>query len=99
VDNGVNPRTGDCLAGIPGDSSWPKYLPDEDEDLGYRAERSGCFLDQRGIANVRLTCYGSLYVGILGKNADIAGLYKWAWRVADGDSTDRDPPGICAAPD
>ena len=99
VDNGVTPRTGDCLAGTPGDSSWPSYLPDDDEDLGYRAERSGCFFDENGIANVRLTCYGSLYVGILGETADIAGLYKWAWRIADGESTHRDPPGICAAPD
>ena len=99
VDNGVTPRTGDCLAGSPGDSSWPSYLPDEDEDLGYRLERSGCFFDENGIANVRLTCYDSLYVGILGKNADLASLYKWAWRVAAGEITHRDPPGICAAPD
>jgi len=99
VDNGVNPRTGDCLKGVPGDSSWPSYLPDEDEDLGYRLERSGCFLDENGMANVRLTCYDSLYVGILGRTADLAGLYKWSWRVAPGEDTHRDPPGICAAPD
>jgi hypothetical protein len=99
VDNGVKLRAGDCDAGIPGDRAWPDYLPDEDADLGYRAERSGCFFDENGIANVRLTCYGSLYVGVLGKTADIAALYKWSWRVADGESTHRDPPGICAAPD
>jgi hypothetical protein len=99
VDSGVNPRTGDCLSGVPGDSSWPRYLPDEDADLGYRPERSGCFIDENGIANIRLTCYGSLYVGVLGRTADIAGLYNWSWRVADGESTHRDPPGICAARD
>ncbi len=97
----VKPRTGDCQAGKPGDSSWPDYQPDEQDDgsPGYRPMRSGCFLDENGTANIRLTCYGDIYIGILGKNADIAALYAWAWRVAQGESTDRDPPGICAAPD
>lgn len=99
--NKVAPRSGDCQAGTAGDSSWPSNLPDtaDDGSPGFSALRSGCFLDENGIANVRLTCYGPLYVGILGTNADIAGLYKWAWRIADGESTHRDPPGICAAPD
>jgi hypothetical protein len=99
--NNVAPRSGDCKAGTPGDRSWPEYLPDtaDDGSDGYSALRSGCFLDENGIANVRLTCYGTYYVGILGKNADIAGLYAWAWRIAAGESTHRDPPGICAAPD
>jgi hypothetical protein len=97
----IAPRSGDCQAGAAGDSSWPDYLPDAQDDgsEGYSALRSGCFLDENATANVRLTCYGSLYVGVLGKNADIAGLYRWAWRIADGESTHRDPPGICAVPD
>jgi hypothetical protein len=46
-----------------------------------------------------LTCYGDVYIGILGKGRDIAPLYAWAMRVAAGESTQRDPPGICARPD
>jgi hypothetical protein len=97
----VTPRTGDCGAGNPGDHSWPAYLPDETGDgtAGYREERSGCFLDENGIANVRLTCYGDIYMGVLGKTADLKALYAWTWRIAAGEDTHRDPPGLCAAPD
>lgn len=33
-DYGVEPGTGDCLAGTPGDASWPDYLPDEGDGHG-----------------------------------------------------------------
>jgi hypothetical protein len=99
---GVQPRTGDCQAGTSGDSSWPDYLPDvssPDEEGPYRPSRSGCFLDQNGIANVAVTCYAGISIWIYGGNDDLAGLYAWAWRLAEGESPDRDPPGICAFPD
>jgi hypothetical protein len=100
ADAGVAPRSGDCQAGTAGDRSWPAYLDDDaDGSPGFRAERSGCFLDQNRIANVRLTCYDDIYVGVLGRNSDVAGLYKWAWQIASGESVHRDPPGICASPD
>jgi hypothetical protein len=99
---GVEPRTGDCQAGTSGDSSWPDYLPDEGSTYSggpYSPWRSGCFLDQNGIANVAVTCYAGISIWIYGANDDLAGLYAWAWRLAEGESPDRDPPGICAFPD
>ena len=51
------------------------------------------------MANVRLTCYDDIYMGVLGKTADVKALYAWSWRIAAGDDTHRDPPGLCAAPD
>ena len=96
----VTPGSGDCATGKAGDHSWPAYLPDEgDADGGISEERSGCFLDENGIANVRLTCYGNVYMGVLGKTADIKALNAWTWRIAAGEDTHRDPPGLCAAPD
>ena len=96
----VTPGSGDCATGKAGDHSWPAYLPDEgDADGGIREERSGCFLDENGIANVRLTCYGNVYMGVLGKTADIRALDAWTWKIQAGDDTHRDPPGLCSAPD
>jgi hypothetical protein len=95
---GIKPGTGDCTAGKAGDRSWPDYLPDEGDSGGLRAERSGCFIDA-GTANVRLTCYDDIYMGVLGKTTNIAALYDWAWKVASNQRDDRDPPGLCNAPD
>jgi hypothetical protein len=95
----VAPNTGDCATGKPGDRSWPTNTMDVGEDGGLGENRSGCFLDEDRHANVRLTCYGPLYVGVVGKSADLAALYRWAWQVAPGEDPRRDPPGLCAAPD
>ena len=98
--HGVELRSGDCAADDTGDSSWPDYLPDEGEFGGeFRELRSGCYLDENGIANVALTCYGGILIGITGTGDDRAALYEYAWRLAEGESPDRDPPGMCAAPD
>ena len=96
---GIAPGIGNCAAGTPGDASWPAYLPDEGEDGGPRAERAGCYLDSSGTANVRVTCYGEIYIGVLGASGDLAALNAWTWKVAKGEGVDRDPPGICAARD
>ena len=96
---GVIPGTGDCKSGRAGDAAWPANVDDVGGDDSLRDERSGCFLDENGIANIRLTCYGEIYMGVLGRNSDIAALYSWSWKVAPNESVDRDPPGLCAAPD
>ena len=97
---GVDLGSGDCAAGTPGDANWPTYLPDEGSDgTGPSELRIGCYRDENGIANVRVTCYGNVYIGVLARSRDIAPVYAWAQRVASGESTDRDPPGICARPD
>ncbi|HEY3164308.1 MAG TPA: hypothetical protein VGJ71_08100 [Candidatus Limnocylindrales bacterium] len=95
----VKPASGDCAKGTPGDHAWPANLEDQGDDGGLSPLRSGCFLDVNGIANVRATCYGDLYVGVLGNTKELANLYAWTWKVAQGEDTHRDPPGICAAPD
>ena len=96
---GVKPASGDCTRETPGDHSWPANLPDEGEDGGLSSLRSGCFLDENGTANVRLTCYGDFYVGVLGRTKELGALYAWSWKLAPSEDTHRDPPGLCAAPD
>ena len=95
----VKPASGDCAKEIPGDRSWPANLEDRGDDGGLSPLRSGCFIDENGIANIRLTCYGDLYVGVLGNTKELGALYAWSWKIAPGEDTHRDPPGICAAPD
>ena len=99
---GVALRTGDCRAGTPGDAAWtPGDGPSEGGDLPYRI---GCFLDENGTANVRLTCDaypsalggGGRYVGILGTGADLAALTAWAAQYPDGvEMPVPTPPGLC----
>jgi hypothetical protein len=99
-DYDVAPQSGNCRKGKPGDASWPDYLPDSGIgpwDLS--PWRWGCYLDEYNQANIRVTCYGGVYIGIVGKTSDIAALSKWAWRPPNGQSADRDPPGICYLPD
>ncbi|HET9520522.1 MAG TPA: hypothetical protein VFO73_05730 [Candidatus Limnocylindrales bacterium] len=52
------------------------YAPGE----GPTADRNGCFINDEGYANYRLTMAGShVYVGILGRSADMAALEDFAW--------------------
>lgn len=97
----VKPATGKCAAGTPGDAPWlSKDRPSsEPNDITVGAEtrsigRSGCFLNENDIANVRVTC-GSMYVGVLGVDGDIAALYEWVWGFAGGPAAAGSPPSIC----
>ena len=99
----VAPTTGGCQAGTEGDAAW---MPGDRTSGAERVTidgsgpwvtgRSGCFLDENGTANVRLTC-GSTYLGVLGSAADLAALYHWAWSAPGGTPRAGDPPGICQA--
>ena len=97
---GIALRSGDCWSGTPGDSAWtPGDGPDHGGDIPYRA---GCFFDEFGTANVRLTCTmaaavgAGTYVGILGANRDVAALYEWALAYPEGAEIDvPTSPGIC----
>jgi hypothetical protein len=102
--SGVDPASGDCSAGTPGDAPW---MPG-DGATGTAADRvafggsdrwvvgrSGCFLDD-GTAHVRLTC-GSTYIGIVGRSGDLAALHEWAWRSQVGPVPSGEPPGICTS--
>ena len=99
----VAPATGDCAAGTSGDEAWMAGdgKPGKDSDRVYLGGtgpwvvgRSGCFLDENGTANVRVTC-GSTYVGILGRDADLADLGRWVSTSPGGPVGAGEPPGIC----
>jgi hypothetical protein len=99
----VKPAAGDCPGGKSGDAAWMagdgKAGKDSDRvDVGatgpWVVGRIGCFLDENGTANVRLTC-GPTYVGILGRDADLADLDRFALASPTGPSTAGQIPGIC----
>jgi hypothetical protein len=92
---GVRLDTGRCDLGEPGDQSsglegGPTVVFD---GKTLDARRNGCFLDENGIANYRLTCWGrALYVGVLGRTSDLAALNNW---VQMGIAETPGPPPIC----
>ncbi len=101
----VKPGTGDCAGGKSGDAAWMpgdrKAGKDTDRiDFGgtgpWVVGRTGCFLDENGTANVRLTC-GTTYVGILGRDADLADLDRFALASPTGPTKAGQTPGICQA--
>ena len=106
AEHGVLPLSGDCAAGQPGDGPWTPgdgvVQPDDPAAIVVRGElyvthRAGCFLNENGIANYRVTCGRGISIGILGANGNLAALTEWSLMyVLDEDSVDTpSPPGIC----
>jgi hypothetical protein len=100
---GVALRTGDCLAGTAGDVAWtPGDGPTEGGD---QPNRTGCFIDENGHANIRVLCGLQVgdqeigrYIGVLGASTKIRPLLDWTATYADGvDVPVPGPPGICLA--
>ena len=100
---GVALRSGDCLAGTAGDVAWtPGDGPTEGGD---QPNRTGCFIDENGHANIRVLCGIQVgdqeigrYIGVLGASTQIRPLLDWTARYADGvDVPVPGPPGICLA--
>ncbi len=100
---GVDPATGDCLGGTVGDAPWmsgdgASATAADSVRFGasgpWAVARTGCFLDENGTANVRVTC-GSTYVGVLGRDEDLADVYRWAWAPSGSPTVQGEPPGIC----
>jgi hypothetical protein len=101
---GVDVNAGDCNKDVPGETAWtPGDGEGNIDDPGVfnwensvlSPERSGCFRDENGSANVRATC-GDTYIGILGTGKDLSDLHDWAWRYPEGYEVGTpDPPGIC----
>jgi hypothetical protein len=101
----VEPATGDCLAGSSGDAAWKPGDGATGTDASsilfrdtgpWSVGRSGCFLDENGVANARATC-GATYIGVLGRNEDLAAVQRWLWASANGPVPAGEPPGICAS--
>ena len=66
------------------------------DGLYYGPDRSGCFHDANGKANVRVTCGDGTYIGILGTTPDIAALDAWASKLpSNAEIATPSPPGIC----
>ena len=69
---GVAADSGSCRDG---ENEGP-YTPGD----GMIPFRNGCFINDRGYANYRATLPGShVYIGILGRSADMAVLEDFAW--------------------
>lgn len=102
---GVELATGDCLAGSSGDAAWKPGDGTTGTDASsirfrdtgpWSVGRSGCFLDENGVANARATC-GATYIGVLGRNEDLAAVQRWLWASPDGPVAAGEPPGTCAS--
>ena len=104
AEYGVDVNAGDCGRDIPGDAPWrPGDGEGSIEDPGVfnwensvlSPDRSGCFVDENGVANVRATC-GNAYIGVLGTGTDLSELNDWAWTYPAGyEPGTPDMPGIC----
>jgi hypothetical protein len=69
-----------------GEAEHPYFVPDE----GIVLDRAGCFLNDEGVANYRFTLPREhVYVGILGRSADMVALETFAWSPSN-----QDTPGI-----
>jgi hypothetical protein len=67
IESGETCRQGEAERG---------YFPGDGELV---PNRGGCFINGAGIANYRATIPARIYIGILGRNADMAALEDWAW--------------------
>ena len=81
---GVELETGGCIAGEgEGENAYVPW-----EGPGIAPWRNGCFLNDAGYANFRATLPGEhVYIGILGRNDNMAALADFAWKF------NQDTPG------
>jgi len=57
--------------------------------------RNGCFKNEFGFANTRVTC-GVVYIGVLGARKDLSDLYAWTrMQPPNAEMDTPTPPGIC----
>ena len=78
------------LAGLDGDVCHAAHWGYVIDGLPYLPSRLGCFRDQFGTANIRVTCEDGTYIGVLGRTNNIRDLTAWAYHPAlEGE------PGIC----
>lgn len=105
AEYGVDVTSGDCEHDVPGDAPW---TPGDNvgnwddpgvfnwENAAMSPDRNGCFRNENGIANVRLTC--GVYIGVLGTGKDLSDLYEWTRMYPAGAAHDTpETPGICVS--
>jgi len=71
---GLKVGSGACVDGKEGESA---FVPGEPDDV--LVDRHACFLNDQGYANYRVTMLGGLYVGLLGRSANMTALEDFAW--------------------
>ncbi len=64
-------------AGAAGRSAYSTYGEGEQKQLDCRQRHAG-FVNKPGYSNYRAV-WGSVYIGVLGKDADVQGMWLWAW--------------------
>ena len=69
---GLKRDSGACADGE-GESA---FIPGEPEDV--LVDRHACFINDQGYANYRVTMSGGLYIGLLGRSADMRALEDFA---------------------
>lgn len=81
---GVELESGGCIAGEgEGENAYVPW-----EGPGIAPWRNGCFINDAGFANFRATLPGEhVYIGILGRTANMAALADFAWKF------NQDTPG------
>lgn len=107
AENEISPVSGDCHAGRGGDHAWTPgdnaYREPTEGMIEFGGHvlvtaRFGCFVNDLGFANVRVVC-GSLLVGLLGNDRDLASLTDVAWASPPGTPmATPTAPGICQGP-
>jgi hypothetical protein len=71
---GITLESGGCIDG----EGEGTYIPWAGDDIA--PYRQGCFVNDEGYGNLRLTLPGPhVYVGLLGRTADMRSLGDWAW--------------------
>ena len=73
---GIEPESGDGCFKQAGESGYIPWDPDD----GLAPYRHGCFVNDQGYGNYRLTLPGAhVYIGLLGRTADMRALEDWAF--------------------
>jgi hypothetical protein len=104
AEYGVDVNAGNCERDVPGDAAWtPGDGVGEYTDPGVfnwensvlSPNRNGCFKNEFGFANTRVTC-GVVYIGVLGARKDLSDLYAWTrMQPPNAEMDTPTPPGIC----
>ena len=71
---GLKVNSGSCVDG----EAESAFIPGEPDDV--LVDRQACFVNDEGYANFRLTLSGGLYVGLLGRSANMVALEDFVWR-------------------
>jgi hypothetical protein len=99
--NDVELRSGDCMEGQPGDTSWVPGDGEPGDGIEidgefYNTNRSGCYLNDEGLAGAATLCGGGLLVEAFSQDADLEALWDAVdYLPEDAPRDTPSAPGIC----